>query len=125
VPKRIETKEYKYRWILTKNRPTTEEPAQEKNPKYKPGKVKIVGESMIRGAAEVCRNEGCNVTVYPGIRDDDLAKQLQLAQGSESELDVIAIHVGTNNIRKRTQVHLITELDNLIDAAKTKWPKEK
>lgn len=56
---------------------------------------------------------------------DDLSKQIQWAQESESEPEIIAIHVGTNNIRKRTQVHLITELDDLMETAKVKWPNAK
>jgi hypothetical protein len=125
APKRNEIREDMYRRLLAKGKTGAKESVKEVIPKYKPGQIKVIGDSMIRGAAEICKQEGCYVTVYPGIRVDDLALQLQRAQESESEPEVIAIHVGTNNITKRTKVHLITELDDLMESTKAKWSNVK
>lgn len=119
-----ETRDEKYRRLLAQETVYSEEEIA-KEPRYESGKVKIVGDSMIRGAAKLLEAEGCTVSCYPGIRVKELQKQICLAQESEIEPEVVAVHVGTNNIKKRSQIHLVKELNDLIDASRVRWPKAK
>jgi lysophospholipase L1-like esterase len=100
-----------------------EAPVQD--PKYKQNQVKVLGDSMLRGAGEHCKREGCDVSVYPGIRVHELANQLKMKTESESEPEVVVLHVGTNNIKRRSKVHMVAEIDELIDAGKGKWDNTK
>lgn len=123
--KNKETRDEKYRRLIAKINGSYEEKPVAR-PRYEAGQVKIFGDSMIRGASKLCEAEGCEVNCYPGIRVKELGKQISCrAQESESEPEVIAIHVGTNNIRKRTQTHLVAELNDLIETTQVQWAKAK
>lgn len=129
---RTVTRDEKYRRVLARkkrneniheNASAVESPAHK--PKYENGQVKVLGDSLLRAAREHCKREGCEVTVFPGIRVHELLNQLMIKTESESEPEVVAIHVGTNNTKRRSKVHLIAEIDDLIDKVQEKWSKTK
>lgn len=120
-----EIRNEKYRNLLSRMKKTTEEFADPQHePRFQQGLVKIEGDSMIRGAGERCEREGCQVSVYPGIKINELTKQICRKQEEENEPEVLLIHVGTNNItKKRAKVHLVAEIDDLINTVRVKWGK--
>lgn len=116
----------KYRNLL--QRRNTQEVAEcltHQAAKYAPGTAMLVGDSLIRGAVDVCVREGCDVSVYPGIRVNDLKKQLISKQEIESEPKVVIVHAGTNNLKSRSKVHLVAEFDDLIETVSRKWTNVK
>ena len=74
----------------------------------------------------MCKSEGANVSIYPGIKISELTKQICMKQDEENEPEIIAIHVGTNNItKKRAKIHLVDEIDGLINEVQENWGKAK
>ena len=85
----------------------------------------VIGDSIIRGAGEVCRSEGCEVQVFPGIRVNELEMKIIDRDDSLPEPSVVVAHVGTNNLKRRSRVHLMVEINQLLDSGMAKYPGAK
>lgn len=89
--------------------------------------VLIMGDSMIRWSGDIATKTGKGVQIYPGIKIDQLAQQVERVNEEESEkVRVLLLHVGTNDLKKRARAdYIMGELYELGMKAKSKFRNAK
>lgn len=83
-------------------------------------KVVVLGDSMLKFAGDKCREAGHDVYCFPGIKIEELKHQVESLR-----LDnVVAIHVGSNNIQRGVQAEeIMGDTMDLIDHIRKQNPR--
>lgn len=84
--------------------------------------VFVVGDSIVRGAASYLTAKGCQTRVFGGIRIDEVGNMIE--GDIQNPPKVLALHVGTNNIKDKTNVHVMQRLATLLDTFKERTPHQ-
>lgn len=90
------------------------------------GEVIVMGDSILSGAARICRSNGFDVETYPEIRINELKQKLkEKKRKMEVDPKIGLFHIGSNNIRIRRERHLMLDMKDLLETAKSAFPTTK
>lgn len=106
------------------NRPTQNNNAANTNSNLK--KVIVLGDSLLKYSGEICRSKGYDVQCYPGIKTEELKIQIENMDIKRRKPDIVALHVGTNNIRYGVMAEeIMGEAMDLVNHIQTESPETK
>lgn len=76
----------------------------------------VLGDSLLKFSGVVCRERGYAVHCFPGIKTDELRHKVEQMDLKKYEPEIVAIHVGTNSIRKGvTAEEIMGDMLDLVD----------
>lgn len=88
------------------------------------GKVKVLGDSMLRRSEGVCRRKGADVSYYPGCNVEQLSNVVKCATPDDS-VKAVLVHVGTNVQRNQLLCDIIKQWVDLGSDIKAKYKNAK